>query len=123
MTKSNNETSEPKAQKQKEQESQKTSILKQAVTMAKEKAEEFKKTKAGKATTVWFGKFGTRVSAIAAATAALAAASGPAAIVPLAFGLGTIAVGIVADFMDVRNTRLLKKENDMLAKFADSRLK
>jgi hypothetical protein len=87
-----------------------------------ELVKKFKETTLGKAFVVASGKLGTRVGVIVATSIALAAISGPAAAVPLAFGLGAVAVGVVADTMDVRNTRLLKKENDNLVRFVDSKL-
>jgi hypothetical protein len=88
-----------------------------------ELVKKFKDTTLGKAFVVASGKLGTRVGVIVATSIALAAIAGPAAAVPLAFGLGAVAVGVVADTMDVRNTRLLKKENDNLVKLIDSKLK
>jgi hypothetical protein len=101
-------------------------FFKQAYSYVSKEIESFQKTNVGKVLTVVSGKMGVRAFAVITASLALAGVTGP--FIPVAgpaivgVGLALVAVGIIADTIQVRNIRLLKKENDMLKKFEQSKL-
>src|SRR5688500_14522898 len=103
----------------KESEQEKSSYLKQAVELTKLNASTFKE----KAVPWLKSKSFRNLTTLIGSSLALGVVSGGIGTVVIpSISLAVTAGGIVKDIIDVRSTRLLKKENDMLAKFVDSSL-